>query len=611
MNEKNNRDSFDENYDDNYDDYDYENYGEYDDSFSLTGDDEMPLTSDRDGFDDDFSDEPNPRQNRTPSRRETINRLASEQRNGRKGLTYGHLSNIPDPRLTSGGKRSRSSYSSRGRAATSGGYKNTVRTQPAARPGRSEKTENNTQRNKKRKSRFAAFYIVFALLAVGSGLTLLLMFSMQWMENPMAFGSQPVPAPTPVPAAPVLRPEMRSQTALVTAVSSQGANRTMSLMDVSTRREDVFNVDEGARVSNRLGNVMTFSEIQVGHLIDIQFEVATNTIRAIDESRSAWERRNRNNVHINMENGTITLGNEVFTFNSQTIVLYRGEVFPLIQIRPVDSVTLVGIGETAWLVRLDASHGFLNLANTDMITNGTIMIGTNLFYTLDDITEPITLTEGVHRIVVEGNNIETFIENITIEQGRTTVVNLGTAVLRQALLHIMVLPNDAEVTVNGEPHDISQPAEVYFGEVHIRVERNGFMPQEETLNVQMPISQITFELEEILLDSTIIIWSMPTNAEVYVENVFIGFTTLTHTVPPGTHNITIRMTGFDNVYYTITAPAGEEVVRSFLLDPIIRDPLDGLDQPFFEPIPPVSPGGGSPELPTLPDDNPFPDDDGD
>ncbi|MCL2218104.1 MAG: PEGA domain-containing protein, partial [Defluviitaleaceae bacterium] len=453
---------------------------------------------------------------------------------------------------------------------------------------------------KKRKTMFAAFYIVLILMAVGVCLTVFVIVFQNMVDNPPPniFGG--VPTPTPPPTFNIAdRPDMRHLTGLVTSIDPFGDTRTVTLMDVSTRRSEEFSVPDNARLSTRLNMPMTFAELRVGHMVDISFDSRTSEVAALSESVHSWERRARTNVEINLEEATIHVGHESFNFNSQTLVLYRGEPFPIGQIRPVDSVTLVGLGDTAWLVQIDAAHGFLQFANSDIVINGTVMIGTNLFFALDDIENSLTLPEGAHQIVIEGDNIETFVHTILIEQGQTASLNLGDVELRAALLQIFVNPQDADVLINGELHDLSEgPVHVEFGEVLVRVERYGFMPQEERIEITRPINSITFNLVEIVIDSTLVIFTVPTNAQIFIENVFVGYSVLTHTIAPGVHRVTARLPGHEDTTYTVTVPPGEEVHRHMLLTP------SPVYTPVHTPVPPVTaPPGGLPEVPPI---DPFP-----
>ncbi|MCL1862544.1 MAG: hypothetical protein FWF78_03145 [Defluviitaleaceae bacterium] len=611
--------SFDNYNEDTYESYDYDSYDNYtdDDGYSLTrdDDDDVPLTSSR--YDtaplvrtgeksldrDDYST-----RNRPPSRSETIKRVAEDQRSGnsrKPGVTQ------VDPRIAAittrrgvggdtvnlnGLRPSRSDGSRRRDSSVPHGAGRTRSSRSSANASGRPNAPRNAQ-----KSKFAAFYIVLLMIAVGVCLTVLLIV-MQNMDGavnnlPVIGRAAPTPTPSPPPATTVERIDLRSQTSLITAINPFGDSRTLTLLDISTRRTQEFTVSDEVRLHDRLNRPLTFSELRVGNMIDIGYDARSFDIATINESRQAWERRSRPNVQVDLENFEISLGNEVWSFNAQTLVMHRGEPFAISQIRPIDSVTLVGYGDTVWLVQIDSAHGFLQINNADVIANGTLMIGTNLFFQLDDIANDIQLHEGTHRVTVEGDNIETFIENVEISAGQITRLNMGDAQLRAALLHIGVMPEDASVFVNGE-QVTGSPVTVEFGEVVVRVEREGFLPQEQHLDVTAPATGINFELVEIVNENTVVIFTLPTNAEIFFNNIFIGHSTLTHVVPSGTFEIRARLPGYESPPYTLTITGNEpnDIMRTILLVPTTDDPLANITQPLVDPIPDATP------LPTLPPD---------
>ncbi|MDR0273325.1 MAG: PEGA domain-containing protein, partial [Clostridiales bacterium] len=385
-----------------------------------------------------------------------------------------------------------------------------------------------------------------------------------------------------------------------------GEVRTLTLLDIETQRTQPFSVPDNAIISDRLNQPRTFSELRIGNMVDIEYDTRTFEIISLNQSRRSWERRSRTNVQINIGNFEISSGNETWTFNSQTLVLYKGEPFSISQIRPIDSVTMIGMDDTVWLVQLDAAHGFLQFTNADMIVNGSVMVGNSLILALDDITADIELAEGTHRIMVEGDNIETYIENIEIIQGQTMRVNLGDAQLRAALLQIVVTPDDAQVFVNGELHDNSELALVEFGENIVRVERHGYHTQEERFVVEDPIGSVVFHMTEIVTDITLSIFTSPFYADIYINNAYVGLSPVTQTVTPGTYTVRARMTGYGErtIVIEVTGNETEEIMRSLILEPSNPDPFANMPPPDdvdpLQQTPTPMPTQTPVPLPTLP-----------
>lgn len=583
--DKNKRDEFKfDNFDDDFDNFKYDDYDNYDDEKPLTSSDSEKSPR---RYDDEAPIEREDKK-RPSSRRETIERVAEEVQNGiprKPGVT------APDERISA-------AYQGR---RPDGQRRAQYRPRTAA-----ERTPQKKGGNSK--AVFTGFYIAFLMLAIGLVLVLLIFAigrSGDLLQNiPFAGCADPVapyvPQATADPHVPV---DLRNQTALITGIGIDGA-RTLTLMDITTHQTNDFNVPDEARTTDRGGGPLAFQDLRVGTIVDISYDARTARITTLRESPQARTLSGRRNIRVNMDDFTIAHGNEAWDFNSQTLVRYRGEDFAISRISPIDSITLVVHGTTVWLVQVETSHGFLQFTNADMVVNGRVMINHDEFLALDEIEGDIDLSEGTHRLMIEGDNIEPFIDEIIINPGQTTRFNLGELPLRVAILHISVTPEDAQIFINGEEHENTEPAQVEFGENLVRVEREGFLPQEQQLDIETPINHLFFDLVEIVHDSTLVIFTVPTNAEIFINNVFAGHSTLTHTVAPGTHTIIARRTGYNDarVDIIVTGHETEDIMRSLILLPATGDPLDNMHPHDVDPI--------HTPFPTLPpvqnNDDPFP-----
>jgi hypothetical protein len=574
---------------DDYDDSDNFKYEEYNDDYSLTRDDEMPLTRSEPEQEKPLESAGvyDTKRVRQSSRRETIRQVAEEQKSGnpRKPGVMG-----VDPRLAPRPRNNQ--YAGR---RLSGDI-------PARRPS----PKRIAAPRMSQKSMFEMFKIGSLTIC-----TLLCFFALFYFYtlirdriegggNGSIFPPRPTQSPLPEPSPTIMpvRGEIHSQTALITGINPFGETRSITVLDINTRRTQEFTMTEDTRLYDRLNRSLSFAELRVGNMVDIRYDSRNFNLDTVLESRQSFERRSRTNVHINIQDSLITLGNDTWSYiPGQTLVLHRGERFPIGQISAIDSVTLVGHGDTIWLVQVDAAHGFLQFNNTDVIANGSVMVGNNLVFKLEDIVSDIELPEGTHRVIVEGDNIEDFIQDIVIEAGQTFRLDMSEAQLRVALLYIITTPDNAQVFVNGELLENTSAAQVEFGEVRVRVEHHGFLPQEQVYEIVAPMTHIAFELAEIVNEKTLTILTSPSNAEIHINNLFIGHSTLTHSVPPGTYSIVARLPGFESSTITVTVTGHEtedDIWRHILLTAAVSDPFANIQQPDVEPIPPETPS-----LPTM------------
>ena len=455
-----------------------------------------------------------------------------------------------------------------------------------------------TQKRDTRRKRFAAFYILALVVGITACL-LYFLFSFQGFRDNQAVAATPA-APTPTPEA-ALPPDARTQLAQIVAIDvSNPDHPVLELRNLTTGLSQAFYYLESTAMTNVHGRAMVFAELALGQLLDIGFDARTNNLLFAHQSRRAWERRAQQNLRIDLENDTITAGNDVFSFSHhQTMVLYRGEPLPISHLEPVDTVTLWGYGERVWLIQLDAGHGFLQVINTDRVNNGTISIGTQHFLSLFELGI-LQLHEGSHRVVIDGQNIETYVRNIDIRQGHTTVLDLADVELTISHLHIATVPYVANIYINGERHYGGNVVPLSFGEHTIRVESEGFHPHEQTVTLLTTQASILFELEPLISTGTLRIITIPAGAQIFVNNVFVGQAEVRHETELGPAIITARMAGHDEVTTSVVVFEGE-TLHTILLPATIPQ-----HTPFPTPAPTPLPIPTAPPEPPLPTPTPTP-----
>jgi len=431
---------------------------------------------------------------------------------------------------------------------------------------------NRRQVPPKKDSRSTLLLVYIALLVVAIAVCVtVFVFAFRWVVNNPPEGIV-VPDAGPIIAEPgngaaTAGREITEMVGLIVAISSNP--RGLTLLDLETEQTREMPFDDEIIFRNRINNPIAFTQLRVGQVMEISYDEDSLEITVVRESADAWEHMAQTNVHVNLDNRTISIPHEPpFTFTSQTLVLHNNEPFPIGQIGPMDSITIVGLGTTAWLIQLDAAHGFFEIENFDAIENGVITIGNLHPLPIDEIVEPITLSDGTHRVVVDGDNIEPFIENIVIVQGQTFILDLSEVQQRMSVLHVVISPADARIFINDE--DMQSPVSIVFGTHTIRVEHEDYFTEERTITITERVMSERFALEPIPRIpepnlALVAIRSQPSNASVYINGVFTGTTDGDFTVPSGIHAITIRLPGFYDNTFHITVSEGDEIDRIVIM----------------------------------------------
>jgi hypothetical protein len=391
------------------------------------------------------------------------------------------------------------------------------------------------------------------------------------------------------PPSPIEQRDIRQTYGLITAIDTNSLERSLLLLEIPSSRTQNFEILDSTHIRNRFGATLALNELNVGMIIDIGYEQNSMSLASVSESAQAWEMRFQNNVRIDLENATISLGNESYNYNSQTIVHYRGESYPISQITPMDTVTLVGYHNNVWFIRLEGSHGFVRFEQSDKIIDGTLAIDTSIFMLLKDATESIPLVEGTHRIVIEGQNIETYIRDILISPGETNTVSLIDVELRLARLLITVSEPDAIIIINGEVQEEPGPVEVEFGEHQVRIEKEGFLPVEQTITVNQAQREFAIELTRIPTTARVMVYTSPSPAEIFIDNVFVGYSPLTREMETGTITVTARLEGYNDFTLASWVLEDGDNARTLLLTERTPDPFANMPPPQeTQPLDPVA-----------------------
>lgn len=423
-------------------------------------------------------------------------------------------------------------------------------------------------RNPRKKNRtpFAAFYIVTLLAGVAVCLILFAMaFQSITQNNPAVEGTVKSTA-TPPPG--MESRDFKSLIGMVTAVSTRDGARGVTLLDIGTGRAADYTLTDATEIKNRFGSALAFSELRVGSIAEAGYDGQTMALTSLTESAQAWEYKFKSNVKIDPEQSTLTIGNEIYNFGSQTLSLYRGEAYPIGHIMPIDTVTVTGWQDRVWCVVLENNHGYLRIENTDKVVNGTLAVDTSVFMGLEDAGEPVALAEGTHRVIVEGANIEPFISDVVIKPNETASVNLIDVALKKAFLSVNVNEPYSTIVIDGETLSEAGPAELEFGTHSVRVEKDGFIPVQQEVTLTKAYTEITVELTKIAKNGRLIITTEPSQAEIYMNNEFIGYSTLTYDVELGTHNIIAKKSGYTDKSISVTVAEGDNAYYIILTEPV-------------------------------------------
>lgn len=390
-----------------------------------------------------------------------------------------------------------------------------------------------------------------------------------------------------------------ADTAVVLATDPD--NKAVSLINMDTGKQYTLYYDGTTYVKDKYDGPMSISQIKAGDVVDVTFLKGKKKLASIKRSPEAWVLDDVYNYDLAGANKTASIGSQIYSLPDSAVVLSEGRRVEAGEVVSQDVVTISGINHKIYSVNVNKGHGYLRLKNDQPLLGGWIEVGNSV---IRQIKEDMLLTvpEGSYQVVLSNNNLGC-VKEITVERDKEVVLDVSDLeVAEDAVGKILftVEPEDAKVSVDGKPVDISKAVELKYGIHQIQAEADGYDTLTRHIQVGSEYATISFKLEETRKDdeketvsanSTTpeqIPWEdtletsrenkpsvsdntasslsenalgtssnykvyvdSPKDVEVYLDGNYVGLSPVRFTKTVGRHEITLKKSGYKTKTYTI------------------------------------------------------------
>ena len=431
----------------------------------------------------------------------------------------------------------------------------------------------------------------------------------------------------------------------VTSVGSYDSADTAVVMSVDQENSGItfLNMDTGKQYTlyysgttyfkDKYEGPMTVSQIQPGDIVDVNFLKGKRQIASVQISPQAWCYENIDNYDLGGINHTASIGSSVFSLPDEAAILSGGNRIESMEVVKQDVVTIRGIGHTIYSVDIEKGHGYLRLKNDDALIGGWIEVGNSV---ICQITEDMLLTvpEGSYQVLLS-NGKASCTKEVQIERNKELVLDVGDIKIEEektGKIVFSVTPATAQVSVDDEVVDISQPIELPYGIHKVYMEADGYYPLQKHVQVGSEYANISFTMEpkeeesSVSENSTGDDWDQSqqktydlsqdeevpfrqsvsenttdkqsvsansTNAdnkvyvdikggqegvEVYLDGYYIGNAPVKFRKVTGSHTISLRKEGYHTRSYTIYLyNDGDDITYS--CEPLVKKEAENTDKP--------------------------------
>ncbi len=323
-------------------------------------------------------------------------------------------------------------------------------------------------------------------------------------------------------------------------------NNTIKVASFDDDKTYSFIVDGKSKLFDQYGKTIVFPELKEGDIVDIDFDSNSVYISELRINPNSFEYEKIKGVEINEDLNELWYNNQKFKYDENISVFYDDEPFSLSDIVPADIITISGYGNTVYRIDLIKGHGTINFTNTDSLENGIVEIDTDIMFQLDTQTSS-NVSAGSHNLVIKANNIDTYTNEVFIEQGDTLEIDLSNLPNKKGLLVINTNVTDPQIMINGTIY--SDPIMLPYGNYSVTLSAPDYVTETISVVIDKSQQEVSLDLKPVEKNARIIIDTSPTGAEVYFDNRLIGLTPIDENIEIGNHTVTLRMDGYSDIVF--------------------------------------------------------------
>lgn len=360
-------------------------------------------------------------------------------------------------------------------------------------------------------------------------------------------------------------------TAVITKISDK--NKTITLYDHDLEKSYTLTYDGVTRFADKYDTAMSVAQLKTGTIVDVLFLKSEKRLVSLNENKASFTLTDVSGFSVNTGTKVFMYNNEAYKVSKGTVLLGNGGKVTFNDLSAVDKVTITGIDNTIYSIRVDNGHGYLSFKNDSYFIGGFVEIGKDI----EKISEKMlmTLPEGEYDVHITAKGADAT-RKVSIKPGEETVLNLGDIEIEETKIGqvlFIVDPEDAAVAIDGKVVDQSKLLEYEYGLHQIVVSAKGYdtlvryfkvAEEKATLSITLDEkeSESTTTTEEISkTDGYYVYITAPSDVEVYIDNVYIGISPLAYAKKSGTHSVTLRKTGYVTRSFNIVIENTAEDVR--------------------------------------------------
>lgn len=380
-----------------------------------------------------------------------------------------------------------------------------------------------------------------------------------------------------------------ADTAIV--VAKQENQNKITFLNLKKKKNYTLNYDGITCFMDKYGSQISVSQLQEGEMVDIQFLKGEKLLTSLTISDKIWTLNDITKFELDLSAGRMKIMDEYYTLDETTVVLSDGKLMEFLDIHAQDVLQIKGEDHKIHSIIIQKGHGYLRLENAEYFYGGWIEVGQKVIQKIED-GMLLTVPEGDYEVYISHNGIEGT-KQVSIKRNEETKLDVSDLkkedLIKYGNLIITTEPSSAEVYIDGKQVDISRIIKVSYGIHQLMAKAEGYDTIIQYIRVKDSSVNIAISLDEetvhtvsdnsvnkdsdttenknsSLENNTVsdnnvsdtagttgykVTIEAPVGAEVYVDGNYVGIIPASFAKKPGTHDVTIRKSGYKTRSYTV------------------------------------------------------------
>ncbi len=302
----------------------------------------------------------------------------------------------------------------------------------------------------------------------------------------------------------------------------------------------IFNLQTG------IGSTVKISEIQkkqfqTGDIINIFFK--NGAVEKIEPNKNVWQKNRISNFKFDLKTKKFIYENEKYYLNENIFVKSN---YDLGKISSLSLITIKGIGKQILYLEINKGTGKINFLAKEKIINGIAKIDSKEIFNLND-ADTKELREGHHNIFISGDNIEDYSKDFFIKANENRDLNLDEVEFKNGLLKINLEQSGCLIYIDNQKISLSDPIFLNYGEHELKITKQGFEDYINKIMIDSQTHEINISLTKKIDLGKLIITTEPNDAEIYLDDAYIGKGSAEINVQYGKHIVSVQKENYQGI----------------------------------------------------------------